>query len=397
VLIEAIVMDVSLGDELAYGVSYAQNGKSLGQIGGSRVTGFGGVRNSPSFLVSSNATQPLINSLDQGFSYFTKFGGTFDAAVTAAASDSRINVLSRPSIQTSHAVPCRIFIGETRPYITGTSFGGTFGSQNSVSQLRIGIDLSVTPLINPDGLVVMDIEQRIDEPGRDVPVGNGAVVPATVERSASAKVSVRDRDTIMLGGFIKTTRKKDKSGVPLLKDIPLLGVFFRSNMENNERKELIVLIRPTVLPSPADAALAATHYRSALPGILKAEKDFADDERKRLEASNRGLYRKEGFSSASGPPTSSLIASPAAADGDSAQTIDPEVRKVLDKAYASPPEPVIVTVPMDSLPSPAVAPVAPPLAPPAPIPAPVSPSEAETRAKQEKATRDLYRREGFKP
>src|SRR5262249_41712254 len=149
-------------------------------------TGFGVSKNGPDFLntligVGTNA-QPIANAFKPGFSYFTKFGGTFDVAVTAAADDSRINVLSRPRIQTSHAVPCRIFIGQTRPYITGFFSGGGFASsQSQVSQLRIGIDLSVTPLINPDGLVVMDIEQRIDDKGEDVDIG-GSKVPATIER-----------------------------------------------------------------------------------------------------------------------------------------------------------------------------------------------------------------------
>src|SRR5206468_646678 len=127
--------------------------------------------------------------------------------------------------------------------------GGSFGGYSSIQQLQIGVTLDVTPLINPDGLVVMDIQQSIEDvvPGADIDV-SGVKVPTTSQKMAQAKVAVRDRDTIMLGGLISTTKTKNLTGVPFLMDIPLLGYLFRSNSDSEGREELIVLIRPTVLP-----------------------------------------------------------------------------------------------------------------------------------------------------
>jgi general secretion pathway protein D len=209
-------------------------------------------------------------------------------AVTAAESDSRATILQRPRIQTSHAVQASLFVGESRPYPTGSYYGGgSYGSYSSIQQLPVGVSLDVTPLINPDGLVVMDIHQRIDSFENNVTIAGVGDVPVTSSKEASAKVAVRDHDTIILGGLIYNDHSNSKSGVPLLMDIPVLGYLFRSTSVTASRKELVVLIRPTVLPTPEVAALTATAEKNKMPGIKRAEKDVADDEAKRLKQSQK--------------------------------------------------------------------------------------------------------------
>jgi type II secretory pathway component GspD/PulD (secretin) len=83
-------------------------------------------------------------------------------------------------------------------------------------------------------------------------------VPTTTKRQAGAKVAVRDGETIILGGFISDSRSKSDSGIPWFKDIPVLGNFFKSRSTENLRTELIMLMRPTVLPTPERAAIVAT-------------------------------------------------------------------------------------------------------------------------------------------
>jgi general secretion pathway protein D len=304
VLIEAIVMEVSLGNDLSYGVSYIQKTPTkFGDV----ATGIGAVKNVP-FLnafnfgtiasVASNAS----SSLPSGFSYYASFMN-FDATATAIASDSRVNVISRPRIQTSHAVEANLFVGQTRPYVTGSYsyFGG--GPQTQFQQQQIGLTLSVLPLINNEGLVVMDIHTKIQQIGEDVPIDANFSVPETIDREARAKVAVRDRESIMLGGFIATTKNKSKSGVPILKDLPILGALFRTTKDSDQRREMIILIRPTVLPNPQDAATYAAEERSRLPGTRRADLEFMENERqlmedenRREEKANRQLYKKEGFS-----------------------------------------------------------------------------------------------------
>jgi general secretion pathway protein D len=285
VLIDAIIMEVSLDNSRNLGVSYLQKTPSQGNY----LTGIGALNNG-TFLSPQNFTQSGTNgigALPSGFSYLAQFGNDFDATITAIATDSRIHVLSRPRVQTSHAVPASLKIGNTVPYVTGTYFGGINGQASSqYQQTFVGIDLEVTPLINSDGLVVMDISEDVQQLGTPVTI-DGNPVPTTTQRSAAAKVSVKDRDTVILGGFMSTTKSHSKSGLPLLKDIPGVGYLFRSTSDSNERVELVALIRPTVLFTPEQAALVAAHERDKMPNVKRAIYEDQTDENKQLKAADR--------------------------------------------------------------------------------------------------------------
>lgn len=279
VLIEALIMEVSTDNGRSLGVSYRGAPKTSGKF-----TGVGGVNNGQGFLstfpnVAATGTNTAA-ALPGGFSYFGQMAGNFDFALQAIADDSTINVIQRPRIQTSHAVPASFFVGETVPTITGSAYGdfGSLygGSRNSYTQLRVGVQLDVTPLINPDGLVVMDIQQKIDQLGPNVKIDNNDV-PTTTSREASATIAVRDRDTIILGGFIKSDKQGSKSGVPVLKDVPLLGALFRSSSDRKRQTEMMVLMRPTVLPTPEAASLAAKADKNITPEIRRAEQDYESE------------------------------------------------------------------------------------------------------------------------
>ncbi|MFM1768867.1 MAG: putative ral secretion pathway protein [Verrucomicrobiota bacterium] len=285
VLIEAIIMEVKVGDNLDYGFSYLQKNPT---DFGNTATGIGAIRTVP-FLDSLNFNNLATNSasgLPGGFSYVASFMN-FDATLKAMSSDSRVNIISRPRIQTSHAVEANLFVGQTRPYVTGTYtyFGG--GPQTQFQQQQIGLTLSVLPLINAEGLVVMDINIRVQNIGEDIPIDATFSVPETIDREAAAKVAVRDRETIMLGGFISKQKNVSKSGVPILKDIPYVGNLFRSTSDENTRVELITLIRPTVLPSPKDAALIVADEKRGMPAVRAAERDYQVDTDKRVKADDR--------------------------------------------------------------------------------------------------------------
>jgi general secretion pathway protein D len=301
VLIETLIFEVALDDNLSYGVSYLQRQPTTS----GNFTGIGAVKNSPIPTVedfssvaggsTSTGTGTSTSSgtgrganLPSGFTYLARWGN-FDIAAQAIASDSRVNILSRPRVQTSHAVEANLFVGQTRPYPTGTSYGGYYGGYSSIQQLQIGITLSVLPLINPDGLVVMDIRQKIQSVGGEVEIANVGKVPETIDREVNAKVAVRDRETVALGGFISNERRKSASGVPLLKDIPLLGNLFRSTSKSGNRKELMILIRPTVLPTPTDAAIAAADEKAKMPAVTQLDLDAQKEERTAQEKSRKEI------------------------------------------------------------------------------------------------------------
>lgn len=281
VLIEAVIMEVRLGDSQKLGVSWAQRPKRFGED----FSGAGAINNGQSFL--NNITN-FPGTVGQGFTYFGAINDQWDVVVNAVAEDSSINVVSRPRIQTSHAIPGSFFVGETVPYITGfTDYGGFntgVATRSVVQQANVGFSLFVTPFITPDGLVVMEISQEFSTRGRDVLIDENPV-PIINGRNAESTLTVRDNDTIMMGGFITETQSRAKSGVPFLKDIPGVGVLFRSKDNSNDRTELIVLMRARVLRTPEEAAIMATEERSDLPGVMKAEQDLRRANEKRKERS----------------------------------------------------------------------------------------------------------------
>ncbi len=294
VLIEAVIVEVTLNNSRDLGVSYLQQ---TPQGPGNYFRGIGAINNNNVLSSSSfnlaNATNAAGN-LPGGFSYLASLGNDLDVSLTALAANSRARILQRPRIQTSHAVPASIFVGQSRPYPQGSYYGGgAFGGYSTIQQLQIGVTLEVTPLINPDGLVVMDIHQRIDSFTGNVTIQGVGDVPVTSEKEATAKVAVRDHDTIMLGGLIETDKNDNNSGVPLLKDIPVLGYLFRSSHQDEAQSELIVLIRPTVLPTPEVAALTASAEKRRMPAVRQMEREVQHDEDLRMRRSEKQRLRDQ--------------------------------------------------------------------------------------------------------
>jgi general secretion pathway protein D len=308
VLIESVIMDVNLNNGWNFGVSVAQNPKNFsGGTLPNTYAGAGGFNNGQSFFdfvnstlgtnATSTASTAFGNSLGSGLSYFGNIGPTWDVAMAAAASDSSVSIIQRPRIQTSQAKEAQFFVGETVPYVTSVYYNSGIGGgpSSSYSQLQVGISLDVTPFINPNGLVVMDISQEIDDLNGSTFIQGVGNVPNTDKRQLSSEVAVKDRDTIILGGFIRTEKDKSKNGVPVLQDIPILGSLFSSRNSNHTREELLVLMRPTVLKTPELAAAQTVTEEQRLPGISGAAADEeleqhnaeqAEQRRERLQSRN---------------------------------------------------------------------------------------------------------------
>jgi general secretion pathway protein D len=339
VLIEAIIVNVTLSDGMDTGVNLLMNetkGSNPQFISGS-MNGGPSTINTPAPSVPNNPGQGGFvaegggnggantvaeaagsavgtfssTMLSGGFSYLSRYDNGLDFAMSALAQNSSAKVMQTPRIQTSHAVPATFFNGEQVPYqgSSGYSSGyntgyggyGGYGGGGYTQFLNVGITLDVTPYITPDDLVVMEIAQTISELEGFVDMGGGQTdgagmkAPQTTEREASSTISVKDGDTILLGGFIRSAKTDTESGVPFLKDVPLLGNLFKNNSKTSKRSELLVLIRPTILNTPEEAALMSQKERKRLPGVREAEAEFTEDERKRMQRVERKLgNRTEG-------------------------------------------------------------------------------------------------------
>ena len=287
VLIESVIMEVSLDKALNTGVSFVQNPSAINTP---NFKGTGGYLAGPSILsfLTNSTLGGVGTNLGNGFSYFGQIGNSdYDVAVNAAASDNSISIIQKPRIQTFQAQKASFFVGQTVPYVTGSTYGSAYGNSSSYSQLSVGVQLDVTPFINPDGLVVMQIDEEIDDINGATFIEGVGNVPNTDKRTLSSEVAVKDRDTIILGGAIKSQKQLNKSGVPILQDIPLLGALFSSRSSDKSRDELLVLMRPTVLKTPELAAIQAKKEEARLPGIAHAEELDNKDELKQVQAEER--------------------------------------------------------------------------------------------------------------
>jgi general secretion pathway protein D len=278
VLIESVIMEVDLNKSWNYGISVAQNPMSHGTVNGQPINTVGAVNNGTPFYSFSGATNTWPGNFTSGalpgLSYFGDIGQNWDLALQAAASDSSTHIIQRPRIQTSQAKEAQFFVGQSVPYVSSVYYASGYGGpSSSYNQLQVGISLDVTPFINPDGLVVLDINQQINDIANYTTITGVGQVPTTDNRTFTSEVAVKDRDTIVLGGFTDTETDKSSSGIPILQDIPILGNLFKSPSSNKTRDELLVLMRPTVLKTPEDASIQAVKEEVRSPGIAGAERD----------------------------------------------------------------------------------------------------------------------------
>ena len=266
VLIESIIMDVALGDDATFGASIRESKQRIDPI-----TKEGGLQSAlASAMGPAGFTDTSIAGATSGFTYYGFLGGNWELALEAINNDTRVEILSRPRIQTTHASQADLFIGDTRPVVTGSIRDINGGTSSQYQMQQIGITLEVLPFINDEGVVSMEIVQQIqDIVGSQIIDGNA--VPITTDRSANAKVNVRDGEMVVLGGFIKTKVTETESSVPVLSAVPLLGALFRRTVDVNERNELIVMMRPTVLATPEAAYTKALSELEGKPGFKAAQ------------------------------------------------------------------------------------------------------------------------------
>lgn len=307
VLIEGIVMNVELNKTLDWGFSAGQspqayNGKGTFVGGGTANNANGQLGTGSSFIASlvTNASAAFPSA--SGVGYYAQLGKNWNAVMTAAASDSRVEVVQRPRVVTSHAVPASFFAGSAVPYRTS---GYSYAGQESYNygQLQVGVTLNVTPFITPDGLVVMDVSQDIQDitAAGDPTTG---VPPTTANKSTHSVMSVLSGDAVLMGGYINKTANWSDGGVPFLKDIPLLGLLFKSRSTSNDKSELMVLIRPTILQNPRDLALMSQAQEHSSGPIHQLELESERDDRlsrEKAQALDRQLNRRKPATEAQAP------------------------------------------------------------------------------------------------
>ena len=265
VLIEAVILEVNLNNNVAYGVNWLQKSMTAysqriaGANGGvslrEPVVSWGGAFGNQNFGAAAGdaISRASSGALSSGLSYFFTFADlNIDMVLDMVASSGEGRVLATPVILTTDNTEADIMSGQQIPIRTGdTESGGTYRSDYEYKD--VGIQLKVKPRINPSRYVTLDITQSADTLGDPVDVGNNSKMYAINKREMTASISVPSRSTIVLGGLVQTDYQNLNTRVPILGSIPVLGALFRSEDTTRKRTELLVLITPYVLMTPGEA------------------------------------------------------------------------------------------------------------------------------------------------
>jgi type II secretory pathway component GspD/PulD (secretin) len=191
-------------------------------------------------------------------------GNRFNFLFRALQSEDRLHVLSRPQILTSDNQQASIIVGQEVPVVTSSTFAGfTATPVNQFTYTNVGVSLTVTPNISPDGFVTMVVAPQITELTTEtVEISPGLNAPIFNQRTATTSASIQSGQSILIGGLISTSDELTTKRMPVLGDIPLVGALFRSNVQTTTRTELLILLTPQVLIN--GEALATTNSSLAV-------------------------------------------------------------------------------------------------------------------------------------
>ncbi len=239
VLIEATIAEVTLTDELKYGVEwYIKNRQNAGQY------------------VLQTLGQLGFKPLGLTYSFISD-AHDISAMISAFANDNRANILSTPRLTVLDNREAMIQIGEDIPTVTGevtaadtTATAATPSILRNIVYRSTGVILKVKPTINTEGLLTLDISQEVSVPGASG-IGDSPII---LIRRINTSVVIAHGQTIALGGLIKENSGVSESKVPLLGDIPILGNLFKTTSTTKTKTELIVLVTPTILVTADDAS-----------------------------------------------------------------------------------------------------------------------------------------------
>ncbi|MFP5357768.1 MAG: type IV pilus secretin PilQ [Gammaproteobacteria bacterium] len=164
-----------------------------------------------------------------------------DLELSALQEEGRGEIISTPRVITANGKKAFVEQGREIPYLEASSSGAT-----SISFKKAVLSLTVTPQITPDNRILMDLDVTNDAQGQNVALGLGTA-PAIDTRRLSTQVLVKTGDTVVLGGVFEQTTSDDRSKVPLLGDIPLIGRLFSNDRRNNSKRELLIFVTPKTL------------------------------------------------------------------------------------------------------------------------------------------------------
>lgn len=230
VLIESKIVEVTLSDEFKMGIDWEYWLKKNVDLKGMF---------SQSLSTGGRVTVGTMTVVDEL--------GEYRAVVEALRTIGTTNTLSTPRITVVNNQEAKILVGTKQPYVTRTTVtgeGGTVTIAEAITFVDVGIKLYVTPTINKDGFITMKIRPEVSSTGTPHTTAQGEQIPVVSTTEAETTVTVKDGATILIAGLMKDKKEKTVNKIPILGDIPLLGIFFKKTQETITKTELVIFLTP---------------------------------------------------------------------------------------------------------------------------------------------------------
>lgn len=259
VIINATLAEVTLNDNLRYGVQVFLRNNENNRLGG---------------FTNGNALD-IAPDLP-GLSYLVGLRASPKLVLDAIANETSVRVVSSPSVVVLDNQPATLQVGNEVPIATRSAQSVTDPEAPIVNNIEFrdtGVILKVTPRINNEGVVTMEIEQEISAVVNATPAGApGSLTPTISQRRIASTISVQSGQMVVLGGLIAERKNNTKNRVPIWEKVPLLGKFPGRTDNQSERTELVVFLRPQVIRNAVEASLIAEELRSRLSSLVPKRK-----------------------------------------------------------------------------------------------------------------------------
>ncbi len=276
VLIEVLIAEVSLTNDVKYGVEWFIENKGI-NISGSPYNA--------NMMLDAGKFITQDTPLGKGFPGFTYAlydgDGTLRALIHLLAENTDVDILSAPNIIAADNQEARIEIGEDVPTLSESTISSGGVKTQGVQYRKTGIILQVKPFINDSGLVRMEVTQEVSKVNDQATAG--ITSPRITNRKATTYIIARDGQHILMGGLMSTQYTEVHSGIPVLKDIPVLGYLFGSKGTKKEKKELIFILTPHVIRTRAEADRITREFATkvhSLKRMLEEKRILRENEKR---------------------------------------------------------------------------------------------------------------------
>jgi general secretion pathway protein D len=296
VRIDAIIAEVTLNDSLSYGTQFFFRHHSIN----------GGISNATTdptqFASSASSVLPLPATQLPNF-VFNAAGKDGDLVLQALQDVTTVKVLSAPELLVLDNETAQLEVGDQVPVQNGSlstvTSGSSVGVATSTSYVTTGVITQVTPRVNSGGLVTLDVTQEVSSvlPQSTINGNSGSSIqsPTFSTRAVKSRVVVQDGQTLGLAGLITDNVDTGNSGIPFLKDIPLLGLLGGTQNNSRQRTELLILLTPHVLRDQRDARALTEDLREQLPRAASIPYDLQNLRQTGSTDPQAGLRRSLGL------------------------------------------------------------------------------------------------------